>query len=59
MPVFTQNFRLGSVMEGYLRLHRGYSHELLRAWQTTNTRITSSNLVYPIFITLVYALVTL
>ncbi|XP_051893256.1 delta-aminolevulinic acid dehydratase [Pristis pectinata] len=32
-------------------LHCGYSHPLLRAWQTCATSFTASNLIYPIFVT--------
>ncbi|XP_062929945.1 delta-aminolevulinic acid dehydratase [Mobula hypostoma] len=32
-------------------LHSGYSHPLLRAWQTCAATFTASNLVYPIFVT--------
>ncbi|KAK2566957.1 Delta-aminolevulinic acid dehydratase [Acropora cervicornis] len=31
-------------------LHGGYNHSATRAWQSTNTEITSKNLIYPLFI---------
>ncbi|XP_073244488.1 delta-aminolevulinic acid dehydratase-like isoform X1 [Porites lutea] len=31
-------------------LHSGYNHPATRSWQSTNTEITSSNLIYPLFI---------
>ncbi|XP_043477004.1 delta-aminolevulinic acid dehydratase isoform X2 [Leptopilina heterotoma] len=31
-------------------LHSGYSHSLLRSWQSPNTEITVDNLMYPIFL---------
>lgn len=38
-------------MGDHVRLHSGYFHEVVREWQTANTFVTASNLVYPIFIT--------
>lgn len=32
-------------------LHSGFHHKLLREWQSVNTEITPSNLIYPLFIT--------
>ena len=32
-------------------LHSGYNHTTTRSWQSTNTEITSKNLLYPLFIT--------
>lgn len=32
-------------------LHSGYSHPVLRVWQTTSASISASNLIYPIFVT--------
>ncbi|XP_048414751.1 delta-aminolevulinic acid dehydratase [Stegostoma tigrinum] len=32
-------------------LHSGYSHPLLRAWQTCTATFNASNLIYPIFVT--------
>ncbi|XP_070581877.1 delta-aminolevulinic acid dehydratase-like [Ptychodera flava] len=32
-------------------LHSGYSNDVLRSWQTTQTTFDSSNLIYPLFIT--------
>ncbi|KAL9988319.1 hypothetical protein ACROYT_G002752 [Oculina patagonica] len=31
-------------------LHGGYNHPTTRSWQSTNTEITSKNLIYPLFI---------
>ncbi|XP_068694921.1 delta-aminolevulinic acid dehydratase-like [Montipora foliosa] len=31
-------------------LHSGYNHPTTRSWQSTNTGITSENLIYPLFI---------
>lgn len=31
-------------------LHPGYSHPLLRDWQSVDTRYDASNFVYPIFV---------
>jgi porphobilinogen synthase len=38
-------------MSNPVRLHGGFSHEVLRQWQSANTTIEAFNLVYPIFIT--------
>ena len=35
------------------KLHSGFHHKILREWQSMNTDITPSNLIYPIFITYV------
>lgn len=32
-------------------LHSGYFHPLLRAWQTTPSTVSATNLIYPIFVT--------
>ena len=32
-------------------LHSGYSNDVLRKWQTTDTQLTPANFIYPIFIT--------
>lgn len=39
---------------GHVLLHSGFQHELLRKWQSPNTDITQTHLVYPVFVTLVY-----
>lgn len=40
---------MSSPMPGSL-LHSGYSHHLLRTWQSANTQITPANLMYPVFV---------
>lgn len=34
-----------------MSLHSGYWHPVVRQWQSLKTRLTSENLIYPIFVT--------
>eukprot|EP00062_Callorhinchus_milii_P014823 gi/632964411/ref/XP_007898386.1/ PREDICTED: delta-aminolevulinic acid dehydratase isoform X1 [Callorhinchus milii] len=39
------------MMQSESLLHSGYSHPLLRAWQTCGATFNANNLIYPIFVT--------
>ncbi|OQV22488.1 Delta-aminolevulinic acid dehydratase [Hypsibius exemplaris] len=42
LPVHNQNYSI---------LHSGYSHSVLREWQSSSVNLTAANIMYPIFVT--------